>query len=327
MSAIAVTKKASASRAAPTKRKGGSPEDARQEVLSMLNNNAFPRRVYLSPAEWAEIEPNPRQRDTARHAAKADHLRNPHPIHSIVNMAVLPDGRRFKLDGHTRGFLWEKGDVPAPAVLIVETWECENIDQVKQLYGYFDNSDAVETSTDRMFGAYREHGFEFKSPLLSSRKIATGARFAYQFLFGSRPAVDATEYDLLRYWKPELYLLDGCMPNWKVFPTPITAASLLTFRRYGNDAFDFWDRYAKDKGNKINGEKDAVQALHDRINSLRGHRKLTNTGNIQSVIAVALSAYNADRKGYAYSGGIKPLGKEALSDFAASAKSTIRTWG
>lgn len=314
-------------RASPRKEKGGPPEDARQEVLSMLNINEFPRRVYLSPEEWAAIPANPRQRDTERHAAKAVHLRKPHPVHAFVSMAVLPDGRRYKLDGHTRSFLWEKGDVEAPTLLTVDTWNCDNVEQVKQLYGVFDNASAVETTADRMFGAYREHGLEFKSPLLRARKIVAATRFAYKILFGVRPAVESSEYDLLRYWRPEFGLLDDCMPSNKEFPTGITAASIITFRRHGLDALDFWDRYSHDRGNKRNGERDAVQALRDRVDSMRGERKLTSASNIDTLVAVALSAFQADRKNYIYTGGIKPLGKEAISEFVAAAKSTKRTWG
>lgn len=314
-------------RASESKEKGGSPEDARQKVLPMLTNNMFPKRVYMSTEEWATVAPNPRQRDTEKHAARADHLKTPHPIHAFVNMAILPDGRRYKLDGHTRGYLWENNVVAAPDVLVVESWNCENIEQVKELYGIFDNVNAVETSTDRMFGAYREHDFKFKSALLSGRRIATGARFAHQILFGFKTASETNEYDILRYWSPELYLLDECGPTQVGFPSPITAAALIVFRRYGPRASDFWGRYAHDKGNKVGVERDAVQALRDRVDLMRGSRKLTSTPNIITLISVSLSAYLADRKGYMYSGGVKPLGKDAVSEFATAAKSTLRTWG
>jgi hypothetical protein len=309
-----------------TREKGGSPEDARQEVLPMLNNNMFPKRVYMSAEEWATVAPNPRQRDTEKHAKRADHLKSPHPIHSFVNMAVLPDGRRYKLDGHTRGYLWEKGEVEAPSILTVETWNCVNLDQVKELYGLFDNTDAVETASDRMFGAYREHGFEFQSSLLTGKKILTAVSYANRIMFGRATTLASNEYDLLRYWKPELYLLDACGPVGRAFPTGVTSASILTFRRFGPTASDFWTRYAKDQGVKTGEERDPVQALSERVTLLRGSKKLTGEGNILSIIAIALSAFHADRKGYVYSGGIKQFGKDTISDFAAAAKATIRTW-
>jgi len=312
------------------KEKGGAPGSDRQGIVAMLHNNVLPRRVYMSPQEWADIAPNPRQRDTARHARRANHLKTPHPIHAFVNMAQLPDGRRYKLDGHTRGYLWAKGEVTSPEILIVECWDVQGLDQVKDLYGLFDNSQAVEGTVDRMFGAYREHDLRFKSQLLASQKIASSLRISYQVLFGAKAGLvsSASEYDLLAYWMPELRLLDECEPSSKYFPTGISAGALITLRRYGPDAVDFWHRYALDRGTKIAGERDPVQALRDRVDNMRGNRQFTSAGNISILIALGVSALSADRRGQTYKdgGGVKTLGKEAMSAFVASAKNTLRTW-
>jgi hypothetical protein len=314
---------------AAAKEKGGAPEDARRS-LHMLSNNTYPTRVYMSPAEWATVLPNPRQRDTERHARRAEHLKTPHPIHAFVSMAQLPDGRRYKLDGHTRSYLWEKGEVSPPEILSVECWQCDRMEQVKKLYSAYDNSQAVENTVDRMFGAYREHGLTYTSPLLSSQKIAAALRIAYQTLFGQKAGITAaaSEYDLISYWRPELDLLDEAKPISKYFPTGITAGSLITLRRYGPDAVDFWSRYSADRGNKIAGERDPVQALRDRVDGMRGNRQLTSSGNISILIALSVSAFSADRRGQIYKdgGGVKPVGKEAMLSFLTSAKNAFRTW-
>lgn len=305
---------------------GRGTETGVSPVTSLVIGGGFPKRTYMSPEEWGTVEDNPRQRDTARHAARADHLKIPHPIHSFVNMAVLPDGRRYKLDGHTRGFLWSSGEVEAPAVLVVETWACESLEQVKELYGVFDNVKAVETGADRVFGAYREHGLEFKSPLLRNKKITIGCRVAYGVLFSRVVADKQSEYSLIRYWKPELYLLDEVDASQHVFSSAITAASLITFRRYGRDATDFWYRLAHNNGNKQGDVKDAVQALYDRIKTMREKAGITSASNINELFAAAIAAFQAGRRGQHYVGGIKGLGKVEIDKFATAAKSTTRTW-
>lgn len=302
------------------KEKGDAPESGRQGNIDMLNNTNIPQRVYMKASEWANIPDNPRQRDTAKHAKTAKHLFTPHPIHALVNMATLPDGRSYKIDGHTRSYLWEAGKVPAPEPLIVDVWKCTTLEDVKNLYECFDNKGAAESSYDRMFGAYREHGVQFKSQFLASKKIASTMRMAYAFLHGGKEYGITTEYDLLQYWLNELYLLDECKPTFARFPSGIAWAALITFRRYGDQATDFWTRYASGLGNKQGSDRDAVEALTERVDKLRGERKLTSIANINFIGSLALSAFSADREGRGYTGGIRPLGKSTMAEWALATK-------
>ncbi len=64
--------------------------------------------------DWIKVTPNPIQRDTEKHAAKAKHLLTPHPTHSVVHAAELPNGKLIKLDGHTRALIWKRKDVVPP---------------------------------------------------------------------------------------------------------------------------------------------------------------------------------------------------------------------
>lgn len=78
--------------------------------------------------DWIKVEDNPIQRDTEKHAAKAKHLMTPHPSHSFVFAAELPNGKLIKLDGHTRALMWRRKDVSPPmqdGLRVIEAWGFE----------------------------------------------------------------------------------------------------------------------------------------------------------------------------------------------------------
>lgn len=292
--------------------------------------------VEMSPTEWATILDNPRQRDTEAHARRADHLKTPHPAHLKVNMARLPDGRKYKLDGHTRSFMWQSGAVEAPPMLSVDVWNCRTLEDAKGLYSTFDSKKAVESAADQIFGAKREHGIKYESPLLANGKFSAGMRFAEGCLFGDSVARDLSIYDLLANWGDELSMLDDCKPTTKRFHTGIIAAALLTFRRYGADAQEFWAAFALGAGTKANGEVDAVQALEERMERRRAESRLTGSTNLTEIVGIAISAYERFRHGETYiaervvgdtkvrGSGIKTTRGNSLQEWLIAAKKVSR---
>lgn len=350
-------------RAVATKEKGGTPEDARRKGKHMSNvasivgettlissNPAkkfvtrsaieYAGTVEMSPAAWAIVLDNPRQRDTEARARRATHLLTPHPSHCKVNMAELPDGRRYKLDGHTRSLLWKQGQVRAPDVLYVDVWNCRSLEEAKNLYSTFDSKMAVETTSDQIYGAKKEADIEFESAHLKNGRFASGMAFAHLFLHGQGETRRINTYDLVRQWKAELKLLDRCLPTPRRFHTGITAAALLTFRRYGEDALDFWSRFAAGGGVKSNGVVDPVQALEERMERRRGENRLGGATNIQGICGIAISAYERDRHGETYlaerldekdnsgkklrASGIKTTKGDSFRDWMIAAKNSPR---
>ena len=90
-----------------------------------------PCRITMKIEEWIHVPDNPVQRNTEEHARRARHLFNPSPTHAVAAMAELPDGQRFKLDGHTRAYLWARGDVAPPPVMYIDLYECETQGEVE----------------------------------------------------------------------------------------------------------------------------------------------------------------------------------------------------
>lgn len=283
--------------------------------------------IDLSVDSWVSVPDNPRQRDTEGRAKRAKHLRALHPTHCLVNMARLPDGGCYKLDGHTRAYLWKDGSLERPAKVFATLWQCNSVEEVKGLYGTFDSKEAVEGAVDRVFGAMREHDLAFESELLATKRIVSGMRTATELLFGNGPSKSV--YEMVDYWLPELNLLDQCRPTRHRFHAGVMAASLLTLRRYGPSAIGFWRNFAMGAGTKISGERDAVQALEERMESLRLHKKLSGRGNYSQIVRICLSAFDAYQRDFSYStdsSGIKALGDNSFERFIVATAKTARRW-
>lgn len=278
----------------------------------------------MSPSDWYRVKDNPRQRDTARHAKRADHLRKPHPVHARVQAAQLPDGTLVKLDGHTRSFLWSNGEVEPPRLLYVDVYYCADMEGAGDLYATFDNRAAVETVADEIFGSVRALGIEWSSDLFKQNRFVAAMRYAYEMLFGAPYAYAASPNQLLNFWLPELKLLDTVGATRQRFPTAIVVGALLTLRHHGPKALPFFDLYNKGMGSKQDGKMDAVQALDERLKNRKAVQTLSGRGNVYALAAQVVSAYSAWTRNQVYntaSGGIKGLSGQNWIDWLKATKS------
>lgn len=282
----------------------------------------------MTPEEWARVEDNPRQRDTERHAVSAHHLKVYHPTHARVNMAELPNGKRVKLDGHTRSYLWQSGWVEPPPVVVADIYSCPDMDAAKELYIAFDNRAAVETVGDEVFGAVRSMNLVFKSDLLKQFRFVAAIRYAYEMLFTGLAARTISPTELVDFWKVELLLLDEIEPTRKRFPTPIMMGAILTLRKYGARAQPFWRLYASGNGVKLDGRMDAVQALHERLMQRKADQCLSGRENSIDVAANAISAFEKFRDAGDYSAtgaGVKRFAGQNLRAWLDAARAPMPT--
>lgn len=232
----------------------------------------------MTVAEWIKVQDNPIQRDTERHAAKAKHLKTPLPTHQFVFACELPNGKLVKLDGHTRALLWERGQVPSPGNVIVAIVPAKDLAHAEELYKTFDSRDALETMRDKVSGAFHRFGFEPQSGLLSGGSITTALRVAYSVFSGETVHTGgggkknkADIYVMINQFSPELLALDGLGLGSGQMSAGVVAAFLLSFRKYGHKVTPFWVGVVGNKGSKLEGEMDAIQAVTEMILAKRGH--------------------------------------------------------
>jgi hypothetical protein len=278
------------------------------------------RGLTMTPQEWAEVPDNPVQRDTEARAkrAKDTYLKKLSADHTVVQMAVLPDGRRFKLNGHTRSYLWETGAVPAPKILHVDVYHCDTINDVVELYSHFDSRFAVDTSSDQVVGAARLAGLDFKSPLLRSARYGSAVKHlytqAYQVWGQSHSDLNFV-CEAINAYAEELRLLDTINPTSAQFKAGIIMAALATLKHDGAVALGFWERFQNNKGRKDGVRQDAVQALDEVISGKKmTHDHRSNKALMQFNRGV--TAYQAFRKGDTYlvgsHGGVRLMREENL---------------
>ena len=287
------------------------PATARANVTELtIRNDAYgddrfkrSETITMSFADWDQIPSNPRQRNEEVRIAhgRADHLLHPNQKHREVAMALLPDGREYKVDGHTRSALWRDGRMRPPSLLLVDVYECHDEQAAMDLYDMFDSSGATELGTDRVTGAFREAGINPSSPMLTEGGISTAMRELYEFVNQvgvTRNTKNAVINRAVKMFADEIMLLDKIKPTRDAFPYGIVMGALLTFAKHGDKALRFWELYAADAGNKSDNTVDAVEALVQRRKENRGKG---NSALGRLLMNYAVKAYEHHAKGKTFS--------------------------
>ena len=265
----------------------------------MLNNGyRWAGILTMTPDQWHLVRNNPRQRDTEKHAKKAKHLLTLREDHREVMAGRLPTGELVKIDGHTRDYMWHRNAPIGPRELIVRVYDCVDINAAMELYSTVDNPAAVEGATDQVYGALREMGVHFTSPLLARAQFINALRQVTNDAYGPKHGMDVNS--IVKEWLPELKLFDLCNPCKAAFVSPTVHAALMTFRVHGESALSFWEAYANGKGELTGGYMDAVQALASRLTALRSKTRLGSGAVHREIVATCLGAYENRYKGLRY---------------------------
>ena len=244
----------------------------------------------MLPEEWFTVPDCPIQRDTKRHADKASksHLKQQSSAQWIVHMATLPDGRCFKVDGHTRSLLWEEGRLPIPEFLHVMVHPCQSLPEVLHLYTHFDGQGQTEDAPDKFFGAFRFHEISPQSSLIRKCRLSMVMR--------ALPYPGNNTYDAVGHWKQEIIAFDNTLPvPGTHFPSGVLAGALATFRRHPKAAIAFWTNYQNDKGLKSGKERDGVQALREFVQQRRMSTGRDCASNIYDLACRVISTFESWR--------------------------------
>ena len=264
--------------------------------------------LHLTLNDWAtKFKDNPIQRNTEQHAAFAlkHHLKSASATHANVNCAVL-DGELYKLDGHTRGYLWQNSLLECPQAIYANVYDCTEKQDLIDLYYQFDNTLATEKASDKFYGACRLFGFTPKSTLIKDGGVSGALQLIQQGVCPKQAKIIQRVFA----WVPELQMIDSKMYNGNKFRVGTLTALLLTVKAYGNDAFDFWGKFHDRIGTSANGRRDGVQALIEEDLKFTTKNKHSGKHHTNPEIAgKAINTYEGYRVGYQYTGmpKIKPI--------------------
>ena len=280
----------------------------------------------MTLAEWALIPANPIQRDTEKRARTAKHLSVFNPAHLRASLCLLPDGRRFKADAHTRTYMWVNGmtaGLPDPIIMNVDVYACRDVEAVRKLYTMFDIRVAVETAQDCLFGIANESGLKFKSPMMRAHRFGTAIKRLYVLSNGYTDLDSSTAFThkVVNYFRKELSALDALSPKHADFVTPIVMVALLTMMKDGGDANFFWSCYIENKGIKNERGCDGVQAMRNLLSLIRERKQQGSQHDVEH-LGRGVNAYQMfrGRNLYESKGGVPhKKSKAELDAYIASA--------
>lgn len=244
--------------------------------MFIKNPHKTPITLTISTDTFISIQDNPRQRDTPERAEKAkkSHLKNPHPCHTVVEIAaVYDDGdlplteesiqeqliETWKLNGHTRAYLWDSEELDKPSHVVALIYLVESEEEAKEFYRAYDSGKAVETGLDKVFSALRDafNGIP-QCPLYKKRGIKT----AIEVAFNNNSSMSDDAMYQLKSKHPlavaTLKQIDRYKLNPAMFNASIMAAMLLSVLRDGDQAMKFWENFSNGQGSNSAGEMDAV---------------------------------------------------------------------
>ncbi len=206
--------------------------------------------IEMTVDDWIKVPDHPRQRNTESRARMAlrGHLKDLAKPHCFVD-AVRFRGQLFKLNGHTRAFLWEQKKLNRPPSLTVNVVESKTDREFKELYDMYDSKKAAKTTKDTLYGACREIGLDLTSGLLKSHGFTSQLR---------RCSGDTKSslYAIVIAWQEEIRALDDLGLSRR-YPFMIGEA-LKLLRSNRDKAGEFLCLLDQDKGIKDNRGRDGV---------------------------------------------------------------------
>jgi hypothetical protein len=206
----------------------------------------------------------------------------------------MPNGKLYKLDGHTRALGWARKMFPAPLQLNVVVYPVKSMEEVESLYKDFDSKDALETNVDKVSGAFHRHNFEPQSDLLKSGQLTYALRVAYGMLLGLKAvsaqspggkggsgkekgsdtltmrAQRADIYTMVDEFSYELHALDAINVGRSGASSGVISAFIVSYRRYGHKITPFWQGVFSGMGTKSGGRMDGIQALCELMLERKG---------------------------------------------------------
>jgi len=257
------------------------------------------KTIEMSIPAFRKIPANPIQRDTKLHADTAVklHLSSKAVTHAKVSIARCKTGS-WKLDGHTRSYLWSEGELQAPTILSVDVYYVADKNEAIELYKHFDNSTAAETIPDKVAGALKF------MKIFNYNKFAVRGAGIVNALNALNGALEIyiPRNDVLRLmipWKAQLkvfinqHWVSNSSHGKPGVPAAVTLAFMVTVKMYGDECLGFWDMYYNDSAAKtLKHGRSGCQAAIDWIMKARNNDLIAGRQNTVCNAEALIVAYH-----------------------------------
>ncbi|NDF13407.1 MAG: hypothetical protein EB060_11425 [Proteobacteria bacterium] len=256
------------------------------------------KSIYMTPADWIKIAPNPIQKPNRASRRRNDHLRTFNETHARVYMAQYPNGRRCKLDGHGRSYVWANGLSDfIPRRIQVFIVPVKNDAEAEKYFRYFDSREAGKNASDNVHGALKHHSIPTNSSLFqSSSGIATPLGYAFEIFNAATSDTThiatskANVYDHVAAFREQLAALDELADRCGTVKPPMIGAFVLAHMKYGDKITPFFERVIKKMGVKIGKKMDPVFAVEKLLAERRGKAREEHLECVAQILG-ALDTY------------------------------------
>lgn len=306
------------------------PKATGEPEFRVLSDTGRVQTVEMTVDAWITLAPHPHQRNTVRHS-RAVHLKQAKRANGAVAdhlahvVAACWEGNYYKVDGHTRGYLWEKGELPRPDRLHATIYRVASRTELEALYETFDAPAAAKTRYDQIYAAYRECGFQPQSNRLRHGFLNDALNIALRGAVRSQQERGRPEVNLYRavaVFKPELELLDGLDPQPQPFYSGVVAAALIGLALFPADrVLEFFEKLKRGEGNRKEGRSDPVDAVLTVINQMslertriRAARQVELCARTLRGLLTWLAGPNKQRNQYWLQYGIKAVDMAPLQE-------------
>lgn len=215
-----------------------------------------------------------------RHRSRFLQLKLPH---LVVSAVCFPDGKVWKIDGHTRTEAWQTEGFPAPENVIVVIYHVQNSSEAREIYDMIDGRDSVKNGSDGIYSALREAKFSPISPLIASCEYNSPLNAVYGNAHKHFPKREQVKRAI-----PALRVFDSIFPEKDKFRMPCFTAVLMTIELDGVAALPFWVAYQK--GRFDDGSKSNAPQIVARIVEVKPE---AGAGGMQKMAGEILSVYFA----------------------------------
>ncbi len=255
--------------------------------------------IDMTVEDFIKIPGNPIQRDTKLHANKAVkfHLASKAVTHAKVSIAKCKT-LKWKLDGHTRSYLWKEGELQPPQILSVDVYTVTDKTEAIELYKHFDNAKAAESTPDKVSGALKFMKItNYNKFAVRGAGIVNGLHSLNNALGIYIPRDDVLR--LMLPWNKELVIfinqhwVSNSSHGKPGVPAAVTLAFLVTVKMYGTDCLGFWDSYYNNSPSKtIKSGRGGCQAAIDWIIKARANDAITGRQNTMRNAEALITAYH-----------------------------------
>lgn len=273
------------------------PNPAPESDFRILADAGGVITAEMTVEDWIALPHHPHQRNTVRHSRAVHLKRAKEAAGAVANhlahvVAARLDGTHYKVDGHTRSYLWERGKLPRPAILHVTIYPVSSRAELDALYEVFDASTAAKTRYDQVYGGYQECGFQPRSKRLKHGFLNDALNIALRGgIRGqqSRALPDVNLYRAVAVFKPELELLDSIDPEPRPFYSGVVAAALIGLTLYPpTRVLEFFKKLQNGEGNRKDGRSDPVDAVLNVVQQMTLERRAAQTARQAELCARTL---------------------------------------